>query len=124
MSMAPTEAPLPFVAGLSARAERLLLNGLGGLYGWHPGTPPARPPPGHPGAPPSFPHLLVAEVGTCQTVMTSGTQHGASYVTNEVLGRLLHGSARLEELDIGGSRVTLEGLQRIPEVTARLGAVP
>jgi hypothetical protein len=48
--------------------------------------------------------------------MLSGTQLGTSYVTNPVLERLLHGSHALEELDIGGSRVTVDGLIHISEV--------
>lgn len=102
-------------------AERLLLSGLGGLYGWSPGMPPTRTQPNGPGARTSFPKLLVAELGTCRTIMTSGTQHGASYVTNQVLDRLLHGSTLLEELDIGGTRVTAEGLAQIPKVACVRG---
>lgn len=95
--------------------ERLLLNGLGGMYGWNPGPPlPARSA-AHDGDRPRFAKLIVAEVGTCQTVMLSGTQLGTSYVTNPVLERLLHGSHALEELDIGGSRVTVDGLIHISE---------
>ncbi len=97
-----------------------MINGLGGIYGWMPGKLAAQRPRGDavlsPLPNPSFPRLEVAEVAACQSMTNSGTTNGTSYVTDEVLVQLLHGSSRLKELDVSGTRIGRDGILSIPEV--------
>jgi len=102
--------PLDGLQRCCPNLERLLVNGLGGAYGWEPGAPSALRKPGR-----GLPRLVVAEVAACVTVRTAGTELGTSYVTDDVLRFLLHASRGLEELDIGGCRAGPEGIRGIPE---------